>query len=155
MNRVLLCAYISHVEWNTGDTDVMIYYISTNIHISILLSYLHYVWWNSVRWHTIDQVYIRGQHTYLSLPYPWHPVLHLFPTNVSRLYHVPPQLRNKEAFFRPTKKYTILIRLYFNCNFAVRSRTEYVYRQTPLKLETKHFENFLPTVWFRTNNTPM
>ena len=50
INRVPLCTYISHVGCNTGGTDVMIDHICTNIHISILFSYLHYVGWNSAGW---------------------------------------------------------------------------------------------------------
>ena len=47
INRVPLCTYISHVGCNIGEMDVMTDYICTNIHISILFSYLHYVGWNS------------------------------------------------------------------------------------------------------------
>jgi hypothetical protein len=50
INRVPLCTYISHVGCNTGETDVMIDHICTNIHISILFSYLHYAGWNSAGW---------------------------------------------------------------------------------------------------------
>ena len=43
INRVPLCTYISHVGCKIGEMDVMIDYMCTNIHISILFSYIHYV----------------------------------------------------------------------------------------------------------------
>jgi hypothetical protein len=52
-----------------------------------------------IQWH--DK---QAQHTYISSPHPWHPLVHYVPTNTSRRQNVQTYVPNEEPFLATTEK---------------------------------------------------